>query len=187
MRRVGWLIIVGSFVPVIAQAAPDQNRGGCRTEVQSICGESRGDRAARRACIEAHLSQFSEACQAKLARRIQAGADGQRRGCRSQVKSICGSHRGVPEAMKVCFETNRDQFTARCQARLDARDWSKGTGKRGMCRAEVKTLCGGHRGDRNAMQQCLQANLAQFSETCQHRMQRRLARFSHHGQRSQAR
>ena len=179
MKQIGWLFILGSVVPASAHAAPGKNKGACPAEVQSVCGEHRGDRAARRACIEANRSQFSEVCQAKFARRAQHGRNGRSRGCRSQVKAICGTHRGNPAAMKTCFESHREQFSARCQARLDARDWSQRGGKRGQCRAEVKNLCGAHRGERSAMHHCLKSNFGQFSENCQQRMQRRLARHSH--------
>ena len=176
MKRIGWLLIVGSMVPAVVFAAPNQNEGSCRAEVQSVCGEYRGNRGKRRACIKANQSQFSEVCQAKFARRAQSNSDGRRPGCRRQVKSICGNHRGDPRAMKICFESNREQFTAHCQARLEARDWSKRGGKQGQCRTVIKNLCEHHRGDKAAMHTCVQASLGQLSDACKRRIQRRLAR-----------
>ena len=93
--------------------------------------------------------------------------------CRTEVRELCGDHRGDRSAMKACIEAKKGDFSERCQRRLARRDWSKRRGNKSECRAEIKKNCGEHRGDPAGMKACLEVNKDRFSKRCHERLARR--------------
>ncbi len=110
----------------VGQASGKQGqRGGCRLEVQEICGSFRGQPEQMQACVTENLQEFSQACQSRLAnkdwsRRGPRGKQG--RGiCRQQIDQACGEFRGQYESMQLCLQEHLATFSEFCQNKVKKR------------------------------------------------------------------
>jgi hypothetical protein len=57
----------------------------CAADIKSKCGEVKPGEGRIRTCVKEHLSEFSEPCQAKLAKLAAVG-----QACAADVKQACG-------------------------------------------------------------------------------------------------
>ena len=78
------LIVIGAAVLLSATVAMAQQRGQCAADIKAKCaGVQRGERRLS-ACVKEHLTEFSEPCQARLAKIATVG-----NACKADVTKSC--------------------------------------------------------------------------------------------------
>ena len=78
------LLVIGAAVLLSATVAMAQQRGQCAADIKAKCaGVQRGE-GRLSACVKEHLTEFSEPCQARLAKIATVG-----NACKSDVTKSC--------------------------------------------------------------------------------------------------
>ena len=81
------LMIIGAAVLLSASVATAQQRshaGACASDIKSKCPDVKPGEGRVRACVKEHLTEFSEPCQARLAKIAETG-----KACKEDVKQSC--------------------------------------------------------------------------------------------------
>ena len=87
------LIVIGAAVLLSATVAMAQQRGravACAADIKAKCAGVQPGEGRLSACVEEHLTEFSEPCQARLAK-ISAAA----KACKADVTKSCAGKSGV--------------------------------------------------------------------------------------------
>jgi hypothetical protein len=82
----------------------------CAVDIKSKCGEVKPGEGRIRACVKEHLSEFSEPCQAKLAK-IAAVAQS----CAADVKQACGDVKPRPRQIVACLKSALGNLSDACK------------------------------------------------------------------------
>jgi hypothetical protein len=82
----------------------------CAVDIKSKCGEVNPDEGRIRACVKEHMSEFSEPCQAKLAK-LAAVAQS----CAADVKQACGDVKPRPRQIVACLKSALGNLSDACK------------------------------------------------------------------------
>jgi Cysteine rich repeat len=90
-----------------AQAQSNAMIKACRGDAQSLCPSVKpgGGRVAQ--CLKQHEAELSAGCKTEMATIQQ---------CSQQVKQICGAEAATPAALRNCFATQANEFSAPCRS-----------------------------------------------------------------------
>jgi hypothetical protein len=78
------LIVIGATVLLSATVAMAQQRGQCAADIKAKCAGVQPGEGRVSACVKAHLTEFSEPCQARLAKIATVG-----NACKADVTKSC--------------------------------------------------------------------------------------------------
>jgi len=98
--------------------------------------------------------------------RAKAGA------CKADIEKFCGAHKGNRKAMKECIKTNKDKFSAECQAKkVDhkakrAERKAKFEKTMEICQKDIQQFCAANQGKKPMAMRCLMKNRDKISAEC---------------------
>ena len=82
----------------------------CAVDIKSKCGEVKLGEGRIRACVKEHMSEFSEPCQAKLAK-LAAVAQS----CAADVNQACGDVKPRPRKIVACLKSALGNLSDACK------------------------------------------------------------------------
>ena len=100
------------------------------------------------------------------ASRAKAGA------CKADIEKFCGAHKGNRKAMKECIKTNKDKFSAECQAKKADHKAKKAERKAKfektmeVCQKDIQQFCAADQGKKPMAFRCLMKNRDKISAEC---------------------
>ena len=82
----------------------------CAVDIRSKCGEVKRGEGRIRTCVKEHLSEFSEPCQAKLAKLAAVAQP-----CAADVKQACGDVKPRPRQVVACLKSALGNLSDACK------------------------------------------------------------------------
>lgn len=82
----------------------------CAADIKSKCGEVKPGEGRIRTCVKAHLGEFSEPCQAKLAKLAAVGQS-----CAADVKQTCGDVKPRRGRIAACLKSALGNLSDACK------------------------------------------------------------------------
>ncbi len=107
------LMIVGAAVLLSASVATAQQRsqaGACAGDIKSKCADIQPGEGRLRACVKEHLTEFSEPCQARLAKIAATG-----KACKGDVKENCAGKRRGRGRLVACIKDALGNLSDPCK------------------------------------------------------------------------
>jgi hypothetical protein len=87
------LVVIGAallFSTSVATAQQSSQSRACAGDIKSKCADVKPGEGRIRACVKEHLTEFSEPCQARLAKIAETGE-----ACKEDVKQSCADKKRV--------------------------------------------------------------------------------------------
>jgi hypothetical protein len=109
-------ILAAVAILLVTSAAQAQTRTAvkvCGKEIETHCGKVQAGGGAVRDCINAHLKEFSPACQAAFTRVATAA-----KACATDTKQNCAGVKPGGGRIEVCLKAHLNALSADCKAAL---------------------------------------------------------------------
>lgn len=107
------LIAIGTALLLSATVAMAQQRGACTADIKEKCAGVQPGEGRIGACIKEHLTEFSEPCQARLAK-VAATA----KACKADVKESCAGKRRGRGRVVACIKEALGNLSDPCKDAL---------------------------------------------------------------------
>jgi hypothetical protein len=110
------LMVVGAAVLLSASLATAQQRsqaGACAGDIKSKCADVQPGEGRIRACVKDHITEFSEPCQARLAKVAATG-----KACKGDVKQSCEGKRRGRGRLVACMREALGNLSDTCKDAL---------------------------------------------------------------------
>ena len=82
----------------------------CAADIKSKCAEVQPGEGRIRTCVKEHLGEFSEPCQARLAKLAAAG-----KACAADIKQTCGSVKPRRGRIAACLKSALGNLSDTCK------------------------------------------------------------------------
>lgn len=149
----------------VAQAAENDDPGGCRAEMQKYCKDVKPGGGRMMQCMKQHEAELSQECRGRMAegrKRMKSFSDA----CKQDAESLCkGVEPGQGQMMR-CMLDNKDKLSAACREKMDH------VAKRHPCAEDAARLCSGTESGQGRVGDCLKSHESELSAECKSQMQR---------------
>lgn len=92
--------------------------------------------------------------------------------CKADIEKFCGAHKGNRKAMKECIKTNKDKFSAECQAKKVDHKAKKAERKAKfektieICQKDIQQFCAANKDKKPMALRCLMKNRDKITPEC---------------------
>jgi hypothetical protein len=107
------ILVTGIALALWSSSAMAQEKlpaRACAADIKSKCAEVQPGEGRIRACVKEHLGEFSEPCQAKLAKLAAVG-----KSCAADVKQTCGTVKPRRGRIAACLKSALGSLSDTCK------------------------------------------------------------------------
>jgi hypothetical protein len=107
------LIVIGTVVLLSITVATSQQRvraGACAADIKEKCAGVKPGEGRISACVKEHLKEFSEPCQARLAKFAATGS-----ACKDDVKKSCADKKRSRIRVIACMKETLGNLSDQCK------------------------------------------------------------------------
>jgi hypothetical protein len=97
----------------VATAQQRSQAGACAGDIKSKCADVKPGEGRIRACVKEHLTEFSEPCQARLAKVAATG-----KACKEDVKQSCADKNRGRGRLAACMKDALGKLSDPCKDAL---------------------------------------------------------------------
>ena len=166
------LVVAATLAVALLDARAARAQDPCAEDVKAFCAEVKPGGGRVQMCLKENAAKLSPACNEKIAadeRRMLERVEEFLFACRPDVTRLCSEVKQGSGRVLACLSRNRDLLSSSCEAEMGRIDTASESvaAARNACRADVERLCSRVSSEAGPLVECLQANRASLSESCQ--------------------